>query len=170
MIKLFLSPAGRLARKPFWLGLIGFAVFVTLAQFGLDAIADTLFGFFLSLAFLVLFFQILYSLYGKRLHDFGKSFWPLTGMITLTVLIALAVLMIYGGSEYFSEFAKYDRKADIDPAEIDRLQANYQARLAEGAKVLGPLLWGIWALFTLWAGLMKPDPKANKYGAATPEL
>ncbi|WP_409432318.1 DUF805 domain-containing protein [Litorimonas sp. RW-G-Af-16] len=165
MIKLFLSPAGRMGRKKFWIGFVGFAVFVTLAQLGLHEIADTLAGFFLSLIFIVLVFQILYSVYGKRLHDMGRSFWPLTAMLALTVVIAIAVLMAYGGSEYFSEFAKYDRKDDIDPAEIARLQANYQARLADGGVVLGPLLYGVWGLFTAWCGFAKPDPEANRYGA-----
>jgi len=165
MIKLFLSPAGRMGRRDFWIGFIGFAVFTTLAQMGLNRIASTLTGFFLSLIFIVMFFQMLYSIYGKRLHDAGRSFWPLTGMLAATVLIAIAVLMSYGGAEYFSEFSQYDRKDDIDPAEIERLKAAYQTRLKDGAKVLGPLLWGLWGLFTLWTGLSKPDAKPNAYGA-----
>lgn len=155
MLKLFLSPRGMIGRKEFWIGFIGFAVFVTLAQFGLNRISHTMAGFYLSLVFIVLFFQTLYAIYGKRLRDMGRSFWPITGMITLTVVIAIVILMIYGGAEYFAEFSKYDRKADIDPAEIKRLQENYQSRLGAATPVLGTLLWGLWGAFTLWLGLSK---------------
>lgn len=166
MIKLFLSPAGRMGRRDFWIGIIGFVVFVVVMQFIMAKIATTLFGFFLSLIYIVLVFQMLYSIYGKRLHDLGRSFWPLTGMLTLTLIMAIIVMMSFGGAEYFSEFAQYNRKADIDPAEIERIKTNYQDRLKDGALPLKVSLYGVWAAFTLWLGLAKPDAKDNQYGKA----
>lgn len=161
MLKLFLSPRGQIGRKEFWIGFIGFAVFIAASQYGLDKIAHTMAGFYLSLVFIVLVFQMLYAIYGKRLRDMGRSFWPITGVITLTIVIAITVLMIYGGAEYFAEFSQYDRKADIDPAEIKRLQTAYQARLSDAAPILRSLLWGLWGLFTLWVGLSKPMKNGN---------
>jgi len=164
MIKLFLSPAGRMGRRDFWIGIIGFVVFVLAMQFIMNKIATTLAGFFLSLVYIVLVFQILYSVYGKRLHDLSRSFWLLTGMLTLTLIMAIVAMMMFGGAEYFSEFAQYDRKEDIDPAEIERIKTNYQDRLAEGTLPLKVSLYGVWAAFTLWLGFAKPDPNTNQYG------
>lgn len=164
MIKLFLSPAGRMDRRDFWIGIAGFIVFVLVMQFIMAKIATTLAGFFLSLIYIVLVFQILYSVYGKRLHDMGRSFWFLTGMLTLTLILAIVVMMTFGGAEYFSEFAQYDRKEDIDSAEIERIKTNYQNRLAEGTLPLKLSLYGVWAAFTLWLGLAKADPNENQYG------
>jgi uncharacterized membrane protein YhaH (DUF805 family) len=166
MIKLFLSPAGRMGRRDFWIGIAGFVVFVLVMQFIMAQIATTLTGFFLSLVYIVLVFQILYSVYGKRLHDMGRSYWLLTGMLTLTLIMAIVVMMTFGGAEYFSEFAQYDRKEDIDSAEIERIQTNYQNRLAEGTLPLKISLYGVWAAFTLWIGLAKADPNENQYGAS----
>lgn len=164
MIKLFLSPAGRMDRRDFWIGIAGFIAFVLVMQFIMAKIATTLTGFFLSLIYIVLVFQILYSVYGKRLHDMDRSYWLLTGMLTLTFIMAIIVMMTFGGAEYFSEFAQYNRKEDIDPAEIERIQTNYQNRLAQGTLPLKISLYGVWAAFTLWLGLAKPDPNSNQYG------
>ncbi len=169
MIKLFLSPAGRMGRRNFWIGVIGFIVFVVVMKTILRFMGPTLFQFFLSLIYIVLVFQILYSVYGKRLHDVGRSFWALTGMITLTILIVIAVMLAFGGAEYFTEFAQYDRKEDIDPAEIERIKTGYQDKLANAGQVMQPALYGIWAMFSLWLGLAKPEPSANKYGAMISE-
>jgi len=50
MIKLFLSPKGRMGRRDFCIGVIGFIVFVAVMQFILSKIGTTLPGFFLSLS------------------------------------------------------------------------------------------------------------------------
>jgi len=164
MIKLFLSPAGRMGRRNFWIGVAGFVVFVVLMQFVLRVMGPTLSQFFLSLIYLVLVFLILYSVFGKRLHDMGLSYWALTGMITLTIMIVIGVMLAFGGAEYFSEFAQYDRKEDINPAEIERIKTAYQARLSHAGQVMRPLIYGIWAAFTLWLGVSKPQNVTNKYG------
>lgn len=167
MIKLFLSPKGRMGRRDFWIGFVGFVAFIVAMQYILDKTATSLFGFFLSLIYIVLVFQVLYAVFGKRLHDMGRSFWYLTGMITLTVILAIIIMMMFGGAEYFSEFAQYDRKDDIDPDEIERIQAAYQERLRGGVLPLKYSLYGIWAAFTLWLGLAKPDAETNTYGPPT---
>jgi len=164
MIKLFLSPAGRMDRRDFWIGIAGFIVFVLVMQFIMNAIGTTMYGFFLFLFYIVLVFQILYSVYGKRLHDMGRSFWPLTGVITLTFLIFLGVALLYGAGEYISEFSKYDRKEDIDPIEVERLKKEYLEHSAGGDKIIALLTYSVWAAFTLWLGLAKADPNENQYG------
>ena len=165
IIKLMLSPSGRIDRKPFWIGFAGFVGFALLVNFLMARVEQQ--GareFWLGLLAVFLFFQMMYGIYGKRLHDMGRTFWPLTGCIILTILILITGMMVYGGSEYFSEFAQYDRKDTIDPARREAITKAYQARLSESEKVLGPILSGLWIAFTLWVGFSKPEPKANLYG------
>ena len=117
-----------------------------------------------SFPFLVL--HMAYSIYGKRLHDMGRSFWPLTAMIVSLIVVAIIVMLSFGGSDYFAEFSQYERKEDIDPAVRAAIQERYQARLAEGNGTVRAVMSAIIGGFTLWCGLSKPENGANKYGAA----
>jgi uncharacterized membrane protein YhaH (DUF805 family) len=162
--KMLLSPSGRMGRKDFWVAMVIFTVLVLLFNFALQCLGNSTLAFLVSLPFPFLVLHMAYCVYGKRLHDMGRSFWPLTGMITLLIVVAMVVMLSFGGSEYFSEFAQYDRKEDIDPAEIERIKSAYQARLSEGNATVHNVMAGIIAAFTLWCGLSKPEPTDNKYG------
>jgi len=162
--KMLLSPAGRMGRKDFWIGMVIFSILVVLFNFALQRLGNSTLAFLISLPFPFLVLHMAYCVYGKRLHDMGRSFWPLTGMIVLLILVAIIVMMAFGGSEYFSEFAQYDRKEDIDPTEIERIKAAYQAKLSEGNATVSNAMMGIIAIFTLWCGLSKADPETNNYG------
>jgi len=162
--KMLLSPAGRMGRKDYWVAMLIFSLIVVLFNFALQRLGNSTLAFLISLPFPFLVLHMAYCVYGKRLHDMGRSFWPLTGMIVLLILVAIIVMMAFGGSEYFSEFAQYDRKEDIDPAEIERIQSVYKAKLSEGNATVHTVMMGIIAAFTLWCGLSKSDPEANKYG------
>ena len=162
--KMLLSPSGRMGRKDFWVAMVIFTVLVLLFNFALQRLGNSTLAFLVSLPFPFLVLHMTYCVYGKRLHDMGRSFWPLTGMITLLIVVAMVVMLSFGGSEYFSEFAQYDRKEDINPAEIERIKSAYQARLSEGNATVHNVMAGIIAAFTLWCGLSKPEPTDNKYG------
>lgn len=166
MKSLFLSFKGRIGRKSYIIALAALALFVVSGSTILRILENNMAGFYLSLIYLTLFFWMLYAIYGKRLHDVGRSLWALSGMIFLTILIAIAVMLIYGGADYFNEFAKYDRKEDIDPAKIEQLQTEYQTRLKEGNGILGGMLWGIWIVFSLALATLRSQPKDNQYGPA----
>jgi len=142
-----------------------FSLLVVLFNFALQRLRTSTLAFLISLPFPFLVLHMAYCVYGKRLHDMGRSFWPLTGMITSLILVAIIVMLAFGGSEYFSEFAQYDRKEDIDPAEIERIKSAYQERLSQGNATVSNVMIGIIAVFTLWCGLSKSDPKTNNYGA-----
>lgn len=161
---MLLSPSGRMGRKDFWIAMIIFAALVVLFNFVLGRLGNSTLAFLISLPFPFLVLHMAYCVYGKRLHDMGRSFWPLTSMIVALIFVAIVVMMIFGGSEYFSEFAQYDRKEDIDPAEIERIKGAYEARLSEGNATVSGVMMGIIAAFTLWCGLSKPDPDNNNYG------
>ena len=162
--KMLLSPAGRMGRKDFWIAMALFAALVLLFNFALQRLGNSTMAFLISLPFPFLVLHMAYCVYGKRLHDMGRSFWPLTGMIVALMAVAIVVMMTYGGSEYFSEFAQYDRKEDIDPAEIERIKSAYQAKLSEGTATVNRIMIGIIAAFTLWCGMAKPEGKPNTYG------
>jgi len=166
LYKLLLSPAGRIGRKDFWIGMAGFAVLVGLFNFGLKQLGSSVWAFLISLPFPFLVLHMAYAVYGKRLHDMGRSFWPLTAMIVSLIGVAIIVMLSFGGSEYFAEFSQYERKEDIDPAVKAAIQERYQARLAEGNGMVSALMWAIIGGFTLWCGLSKAELGANKYGAA----
>ncbi len=165
--KILLSPVGRMGRKDFWIGFILFCVVSVLVNFILKQLGSgSTLAFLISLPFPFLVLHICYAVYGKRLHDMGRSFWALTWMIVSILLVSIVIMLSFGGSEYFSEFSKYERKADIDPAILEAIIERYQTRLAEGVPILRGLLMAIIGGFTLWCGLSKPQAGDNKYGPA----
>ena len=143
-----------------------FAVLVVVFNWGLKQMGGSTWAFLMSLPFPFLVLHMAYSLYGKRLHDMGRSFWPLTAMIVSLIVVAIIVMLSFGGSDYFAEFSQYERKEDIDPAVRAAIQERYQARLAEGNGTVRAVMSAIIGGFTLWCGLSKPENGANKYGAA----
>jgi len=163
--KMLLSPSGRMGRKDFWIAMVIFAALVLLFNFALGRLGNSTPAFLMSLPFPFLVLHMTYCVYGKRLHDMDRSFWPLTGMIVSLIMVAIIVMLTFGGSEYFSEFAQYDRKEDIDPEEIERIKAAYQERLSQGNATVSNIMMAIIAVFTLWCGLSKPDSETNKYGS-----
>ena len=164
MYKLLLSPAGRIGRQHFWIGMAVFAVLVVVFNWGLKQLGGSTWAFLMSLPFPFLVLHMAYSIYGKRLHDMGRSFWPLTAMIVSLIVVAIIVMLSFGGSDYFAEFSQYERKEDIDPAVRAAIQERYQARLAEGNGTVRAVMSAIIGGFTLWCGVSKPDAGTNKYG------
>jgi len=161
-VKLMLSPSGRIDRKSFLIGFAGFVFFGVMVNFLMGRVEKQgALEFWLGVFAIFLFFQMTYAVYGKRLHDIGRSFWPLTSCIVVTILILIAGMMFYGGSEYFSEFAQYDRKDTIDPARRDAITQAYELRLKDSEKTLGPIISALWLGFTLWLGVAKSDPVIN---------
>jgi len=162
--KMLLSPSGRMGRKDFWVAMVIFSILVVLFNFALQRLGNSTSAFLISLPFPFLVLHMLYSIYGKRLHDMGRSFWPLTGMIVLTVMILFGVGIYYGAGDYVSEFAKYGRKDVVDPKEVERLQKEYWAQSEGGDKIISVASYAVWTVFTLWCGLSKTEPEPNNYG------
>lgn len=98
--KMLLSPSGRMGRKDFWVAMVIFAILVALFNFALGRLGHSILAFLISLPFPFLVLHMAYCVYGKRLHDMGRSFWPLTGMIASLILVAIIVMLAFGGSEF----------------------------------------------------------------------
>ncbi len=166
MKKIFLSPSGRMGRRNFWIGVTGLTLFVCVVNFYLRTFPALELSFWVGLVFPFLFLHMTYAIYGTRLHDMGRSFWPLTLLIVSIILLTIFIMLAFGGAEYFSEFAQYERKAVIDEAERERLINQYQENLANSHAntLLSLSSMGLIIAFTIWCGLSKPDPNTNRYG------
>jgi len=166
MLKILLSPRGRMGRRDYLIGLVAIVVLSTIFNFVLGRLGNSVWAFLISLPFPFLVLHMMYCVYGKRLHDIGRSFWPLTGMIVALIAVMIGVMMTFGGSEYFTAFSQY---TPDNPAPEDvraALQAEYEARLAEGTGWLYGLMCAVIGGFSVWLALAKSDSKENRYGPA----
>lgn len=124
-------------------------------------------GFYIALFFPFLSLYMLYCVYGKRLHDTGRTVRPFFVMIILEIIAVIIVMLMFGGTEYVTEFSQFDRKEAIDPAVTQEIIQRYQAKIQANMPVIRPLLMGVPLLFTFWLGTVKSDPEANEYGPAS---
>jgi uncharacterized membrane protein YhaH (DUF805 family) len=164
LFKLLLSPAGRIGRRDYVIGLVGLVVIFILYGLLLNALGGSMAGFFAVLAFPFVILQIAYSVYGKRLHDIGRTLWPLTGLICLLLLAMIVVMLVYGGADYFSAYAEYTRDNPPSPEVVERLNAEFKPRQEKGEPVLKFIISGLLIGFSLWLALAKPQAGANAYG------
>ena len=164
--KLLLSPSGRIGRRDYLVGIAAFFIITTVFNLALKALGNSMLAFWVSIPFPFLVIHMTYSVYGKRLHDMGRSFWPVTGFIVALLAVAIAVMMAFGGSEYFAGFAEYSRENPPSAEVSALLQTNYQAELAKGAGWLYGSMCGLIGAFTLWLALAKPETGENRYGAS----
>ena len=162
-------PMGRSSRRTFWITLAGFAVLVVLFDWGLG-FHDNASGFYFwgFLIWMVMLIQGVFGIYGKRLKDFGRSvLWILT-LIAVLCAVLVVIMLNFGGAEYFAAYGEYERKAVIDPAVREALDAEFNAEMARA----GPFVtWTTGALmlgFTLWVGLTRGDAGDNRYGPPPP--
>lgn len=164
LFKLLFSPSGRIGRRHYLMGLAIFFVITVLFNLTLKSLGSSMAAFWLSLPFPFLVLHMTYCVYGKRLHDMGRSFWPVTAFIVGLIAIAITVMMSFGGAEYFAGFAEYGRDNPPPPDLAEQLQTEYQTRLAEGSGWLYGSMCGLIGAFSLWLALGKSDPESNPYG------
>lgn len=165
MFKLLLSPRGRIGRRSYVIGLIGMVVITTIFNFVLGKISGSLAGFLISLPFPFVVLHMTYCVYGKRLHDIGRSFWPVTALLVALILIMIFIMLGFGGLEYFEAYQKHSNENTLTE-EIGRgIQEKYQQELAPGLPWLYGTMSGLIGVFSLWLFLVKPDPKDNRYGS-----
>jgi uncharacterized membrane protein YhaH (DUF805 family) len=138
------KPNGRIQAGQFWIG------------WGILVVANIVSNFIPILNFL-LYFGLIYvgvCVYGKRLHDMGKSAWLVAipwgiGLVLGVIGIALSMpaLMIL---------------ADGDPRAMEDTAAVYEAMGPFMACVGAGML--VWLGLTIWVGTAASDPNDNKYG------
>jgi len=163
-VKLLLSPSGRIGRRDYLIGLVGLVVVFTLYGLLINALGGSMAGFFAVLAFPFVILQIAYSVYGKRLHDIGRSLWPLTGLLCAIIAAMIIVMLVYGGADYFAAYSEYTRENPAPAEVVERINAEFKPRQEEGESVLSWIVVGLLASFSLWLGLAKPQSGQNQYG------
>ena len=159
---LFHAP-GRINQKQFLIGFVVFAVFYAVQLLIMKVVGTSLPGFFISLTFLCLNLYMLYCLFGKRLHDMGRSVALFFGMLAALIVFAIYLQLQSGGLEYFDTImANPDRQND----EIWMREQHviYQKRLSSNMPAVRGMLWLPPLLLTLFAGLKKSDVSENRYG------
>jgi len=161
---MLLSPAGRMGRKGFWVGIAVLLLTAFLFEFVFKNVGESMTLFFLYPVCLILFIHMVYCIYGKRLHDMGRSFWPLTGILVLFFIISTLVLLDAGGAEFFTEFSRYERKVEIAEETKKAIQEPFNQEYGERQDISKWINYGLLIGFTLWCGLSKTEPKANIYG------
>ena len=166
VLKLLLSPTGRIGRRDYLIGLIGLATIFTMYGLLINALGGSMFGFFAVLAFPFVILQIAYSVYGKRLHDIGRTLWPVTGLICAMLLAMIIVMLVYGGADYFAAYSEYSRD-NPPPAEVvEKLNAEFKPRQEEGETLLSFIVFALLSAFSLWLAIAKPQAGSNAYGPA----
>lgn len=163
-LKILLSPRGRMGRRDYLIGLVAIVVLATVFNYVLAALGNSVWAFLISLPFPFLVLHMAYCVYGKRLHDIGRSLWPVTGLIVALIAVAIGVMMVFGGSDYFAAFAEYTPDNPPSPELARELQEAYQTRLAEGTGWLYGLMCGLIGSFSLWLAIQAPDASENRYG------
>ena len=161
--KLFLSPSGRVNRRQFALGFAIWLVFYALQAVWFSQTGTNQTNFMLALGLLFLNLHIIVCLYGKRLHDFGRSTWSLTGMFVLVLILFIFVMLNFGGLEYF-ETLNQNPEISADPEAMKKVHEDYQASLAQNLPRTRLIMSIIPVLFTLWVAVSPGQRKPNRYG------
>lgn len=160
---ILLHAPGRINQKQFFFGLAVFAVFYAVQIVIMGIVGTSLLGFFLALTCLCLNLYILYCLFGKRLHDTGRSVALFFGMLAAVIVLAIILQLQSGGLEYFDTImANPDRQDDV--AWMQQQHVIYQERLAASMPHVRWLLWLPPLLLTVFAGVKKGDESENRYG------
>ncbi len=162
-ISLFLSPRGRIARPAFIIAVFVFTVFVFAQKFVLEYTGTGVASFLLEFALFFLNLHIIMAVFGKRLHDLGRSFWPLIGLFALMAIVFLVLILNYGGIEYFDTVMAHPEYAGNEEA-MQKVLQTYQDRLAEGLPKANWIMATLPALFTLWLALAPGQANENRYG------
>lgn len=160
---LFLSPRGRSNRTQFGLGLVALLVFYSLQMIWFSKTGTNQFNFIMAFVLLFLNLHIISSLYGKRLHDLGRTTWPLIGMFALVLISAIFVMLNFGGLEYFETLNQNPEMAQ-DPEAMKKIHEAYQDSLAQNVPRTRLIMSVIPVLFTLWTGFKPGQSKTNRYG------
>ncbi|PHS37791.1 MAG: hypothetical protein COA91_09535 [Robiginitomaculum sp.] len=162
-VKLFLSPSGRMARIPFIIGIACFTGFVFAQKYVLANTGTGIANFLLGFVLFFLNLHIIMAVFGKRLHDLGRSFWPLIGLFALMAIMFLVLILNYGGIEYFDTVMAHPEYAGNEEA-MQKVLKTYQDRLAQGLPRANWIMAALPALFILWLALVPGQAGKNRYG------
>ena len=143
------SPNGRIGQQDYWIGVLILVV---------GNIATNFLPFIGFLLWLGLIW-VGVAVYGKRLHDAGKSAWLHVIPWALSLLLAIVgAVMVFGGA------IGAGLMSDGDDLSFEQLMT----LLGAGGTGLIFIMLSqlVWIIYTIWVGLLKGDAGENAYGSA----
>ncbi|MFN3910881.1 DUF805 domain-containing protein [Hyphomonas sp.] len=144
LVDVLFKPRGRIEARQFWLG------------WGI-IVAANIVANFLSFLGIILYLGLIYvgvCVYGKRLHDMGRSAWLVA--IPWGVGLVLGTIGLFLCAPAIMEATQYDPRALEDPEAAMAVMGPYLALIGLG--------FVVWAAFTVWVGIGKSDPNENEHG------
>jgi len=138
------SPNGRIGQQAFWIG-----VLILIAANIIAGLIPIL-GFFISLGLI----WVGIAVYGKRLHDAGKSAWLHAIPWGVSILLGIIGGIMVGGTV----FAAIMSGDDVDMAAV--------LAGAGAASIFFLLSFVVWIAYTIWVGVLKGDSGENRFGPA----
>lgn len=139
------SPNGRIGQKEFWIGVLILIAANIVASF------IPLLGFIISLALI----WVGIAVYGKRLHDAGKSAWLHAIPWAVSIVLMTIGVVMAGGAVFTAMMGGGD---DVDVATV--------MAGAGAASLFFLLSFLVWFAYTIWVGLLKGDAGDNRFGPA----
>ena len=140
------SPNGRIGQQEYWIGI-------------LILIAANVVATFIPLLGILISFFLIYvgiCIYGKRLHDAGKSAWVHGGVWLLQFILLIVGFTMAGGAI----MAAMANGGGSD-------EANIAAVLGASGSLI--LVFGlgfvVWIVYTIWVGLSAGEAGDNRFGA-----
>ncbi len=169
--KLLLSPVGRINRLPFIIGVFALTT-LYIAQHAIYPILGTgLTAFFIPMVFFFLNLHIVFCLSGKRLHDLGRTTWPLFGMFALLFMAMMIVGLKFGMLQYFESVAELmndpilQQDTEAMRAAVQPLEEAYQQNMKANMPKISAVLAITPLAFTIWLATTPGQKGDNRYGA-----
>lgn len=142
---LLFNTNGRIGQKDFWIGV----AIIFVGNLLVNVIP------FLGILIWLALIWVGIAVYGKRLHDVGKSAWLHAVPWGVNILLGLIAAIMIGG-------------AIIAAAASGGEDEGFIAILAGSGVAISLILLGnlVWLGYTIWVGLMPSEPGDNAYGPA----
>ena len=144
---LLFSPNGRLSKRHYWFGIL--IIFFGNILAGLLPII----GGLMSLALI----WVGVAVYGKRLHDVGKSAWLHAVPWGLSLLLTIIGIALFGAT--LLDLGLSGRLEDPQAEEIISILT-----ASGGLLLMLTISTLVWVGYTLWLGFKAPEPGDNAYG------
>jgi uncharacterized membrane protein YhaH (DUF805 family) len=139
------NPNGRIGQQEYWIGL-------------LIIIGGNLLLTWLPLIGTLIWFALIYvgvCVYGKRLHDAGKTAW-IHGLVWLVQFVLFGVTLAVTGGAIITAVMASNNGGEPNIAAL--------MGAGGGLLLLGGLGFLIWIVYSIWVGIAAGDPGTNRFG------
>lgn len=146
--RVFFDLNGRIGQQTFWVGVLMIVV---------GNIVLPMIPIVGGIAWFVLIWCG-FAIYGKRLHDSGRSAWVHAVPWVVTTILTIMGFVIFGAS-LFPIIMDAINEVEPDSVSIGAVIAG-----AGGFALFGIFGAFVWVGYTIWVGLLEPTAKGEAYG------